>query len=209
MIRNIIFDLGGVLLDLDFDTPLKEFQMLNRNEPFEDLRDFIHHPLFAGFETGALQPEEFRERLRQLLKNPEIEDETLDHAWCSMLARVPATKVAILQELASRFRLYLYSNTNEIHIVRFKRDFAIEHGMEWETLFETAFYSHEIRDRKPNISGYRKVLELAGLNASETLFVDDLEVNIRAASEAGLKVLHYIPGQDLAKVIRQFDGIGM
>lgn len=209
MIRNIIFDLGGVLLDLDFDTPLKEFQMLNRNEPFEDLRDFIHHPLFTGFETGALQPEEFRERLRQLLKNPEIEDETLDHAWCSMLARVPATKVAILQELASQFRLYLYSNTNEIHIVRFKRDFAIEHGMEWETLFETAFYSHEIRDRKPNISGYRKVLELAGLNASETLFVDDLEVNIRAASEAGLKVLHYIPGQDLAKVIRQFDGIGM
>lgn len=209
MIRNIIFDLGGVLLDLDFDTPLKEFQRLNRNEPFEDLREFIHHPLFTGFETGALQPEEFRERLRQLLKNPEIEDETLDHAWCSMLARVPATKVAILQELASRFRLYLYSNTNEIHIVRFKRDFAIEHGMEWETLFETAFYSHEIRDRKPNISGYRKVLELAGLNASETLFVDDLEVNIRAASETGLRVLHYIPGQDLAKVIRQFDGIGM
>lgn len=208
MIRNIIFDLGGVLLDLDFNTPLKEFQSLNRNEPFHDLRDFIHHPLFTGFETGAYQPEEFRDRLRQLLKNPEIPDEKLDHAWCSMLAKVPAVKVTTLRELAHRFRLFLYSNTNKIHIERFKLHFAQDHGIDWETLFEKTFYSHEIRDRKPSISGYRKVLELSGINAGDTLFIDDLEVNVRAAAEAGLKVVHYVPGQDLEMAIRQFVGIG-
>jgi putative hydrolase of the HAD superfamily len=209
VIRNLLFDLGGVLLDLDFDTPLKEFQELNHNGPFNDLRDFIHHPLFTGFETGSLEPDEFRDRLRQLLKNPDIQDETLDHAWCSMLAKVPSHKVGLLQKLAGRFNLFLYSNTNEIHIERFRLDFAQEHEVEWETLFKATFYSHEIKDRKPNISGYRKVLNLSGINASETLFIDDLEINTRAAAEVGLNVAHYIPGEDLEKLILQNAGIGL
>ena len=207
MIRNLLFDLGGVLLDLDFNSPLREFQELNRNEPFHDLRDFIHHPLFKGFETGSFQPSEFRDRLRQLLKNPDIQDETLDHAWCSMLAKVPANKVRLLQKLAGRFSLFLYSNTNEIHIERFRRDFAHEHGVEWETLFNATFYSHEINDRKPNIQGYRKILNLSGIKAGETLFIDDLEVNTQAAAEAGLNVARYIPGEDLEKLILQYVGL--
>ena len=207
MIRNLLFDLGGVLLDLDFNSPLREFQELNRNEPFHDLRDFIQHPLFKGFETGSFQPSEFRDRLRQLLKNPDIQDETLDHAWCSMLAKVPANKVRLLQKLAGRFSLFLYSNTNEIHIERFRRDFAHEHGVEWETLFNATFYSHEINDRKPNIQGYRKILNLSGIKAGETLFIDDLEVNTQAAAEVGLNVARYIPGEDLEKLILQYVGL--
>jgi putative hydrolase of the HAD superfamily len=202
-IRNLIFDLGGVLLDLDFDAPFRHFRKLNRNESFGDPKILLHDPVFIGFETGAVSPEDFRSRLRHLLNNPNATNVELDHAWCSMLKEVPSEKVALLQELSADFRLFLYSNTNAIHIPWFSQRFTEQHGMEWPSLFERTFYSHEINDRKPLLSGYRKVIGLAAINPEETLFVDDLLVNIQAAEESGLKVLHYTPGSDLRVEVRR------
>lgn len=207
MIRNIIFDLGGVLLDLDFEAPLRAFQQFNRDGKITDLRQFLSDPVFIGFETGHVSPPEFRDRIRHLLHNPLLSDMEIDTAWCSMLKEVPSEKVTLLQQLAGKYRLFLYSNTNTVHIPYFTRSFFDQHQIKWETLFEKTFYSHEINDRKPLLSGYVKVLSLAGLHAAETLFVDDLEQNILAAGQTGMQVLHYIPGNSLQEALEK-EGIG-
>jgi len=205
-VKNIIFDLGGVLLDLKFDHALKEFQRLNRDMRLDDMREFIHHPLFTGFETGDVTPEEFRNRLRHLLKNHEVPDEELDNTWCAMLGQVPECKVQLIRDLSSDFRLFLYSNTNAIHIPYFRSAFKKQHSMEWEQLFRQTFYSHEIGERKPNLSAYKKVIALAGIDPAQTLFVDDLEANVTAAAGSGMHTLHYLPGKNLRDEIFSFLG---
>lgn len=202
-IRNIIFDLGVVLLDLDFEAPAAAFRRLSRHGQVGDVREFIHHPVFTGFETGTLTPGQFRERLRQLLGNPDATDAELDGAWCSILGKVPGEKVRLLKDLSGHYRLFLYSNTNAIHIPVFERAFEREHSIVWDSLFSRVFYSHEICDRKPNLSGYRKVLAMAEANPAQTLFIDDLEQNTSAASLAGMSVLHYVHGADLGKEIHK------
>lgn len=203
MIRNIIFDLGGVLLDLDFETPLRAFQKFNNLRQISDLRQFLSDPIFIGFETGEVTPTGFRERIRYLLRNPSLSDTEIDSAWCSMLKKVPTEKVKLLQRLSGQYRQFLYSNTNAIHIPYFTRTFFGQHQIKWETLFEKTYYSHEINDRKPVLSGYLKVLSLAGLNAYETLFVDDLEQNILAAEKTEMQVLHYFPGTNLQEALER------
>ncbi len=196
-IKNIIFDLGGVLLDLDFDAPFDAFQKLNRNVKIAGLIHFLHNQVFIDFEVGAVSPDQFRDQIRGLLKNDKITDAEIDQAWCSMLKQVPEEKVEVLRSLADEYRLFLYSNTNALHIPYFTRRFYEQHNIEWESLFEKAFYSHEINDRKPMLSGYMKVLSLAGAEAAESLFIDDLDVNIAAAAKTGMHVMLYQPGEDL------------
>ena len=201
-IRNIIFDLGGVLLDLDFESPVREFSAIGKDGENFEYRQAIKDPVFLQFETGEISPDKFRERIRKMLGNPLVTDEVIDAAWCSMLLRVPVQKVRLLQQLSHSFRLFLFSNTNEIHISHFKKSFEECHGLPVDSLFEKTFYSHEIKDRKPRASSFRKVTELAGIDPDETLFVDDFEQNIAAAREFGLRVLHYIPGEDLSAPFR-------
>jgi glucose-1-phosphatase len=197
-IRNIIFDLGGVLLDLDFQAPVIAFQKLGVPKDAPDFRHSVFYPVFLQLEVGDISPGEFRDQMREAIGNHQIADEEIDDAWCCILGSIPANKVILLQRLASRYRLFLYSNTNVIHIEYFKERFFREHHFHFETLFEKAFYSHELHDRKPQASGYEKVLSRAGIDAGETLFVDDFVQNIEAAQKLGLKVLHYIPGTDLS-----------
>jgi glucose-1-phosphatase len=196
-IKNIIFDLGGVLLDLDFDAPFEAFQKLNRNEKITGLIHFLHNQVFIDFEVGAISPDQFRNQIRELLKSNQITDPEIDQAWCSMLKQVPAGKVEVLRSLADDYRLFLYSNTNAVHISFFTRRFYEQHQIEWESLFEKTFYSHEINDRKPLLSGYLKVLSLAGAEAGESLFIDDSDANIAAAAQTGMHVMLYKPGEDL------------
>ncbi len=197
-IRNILFDLGGVLLDLDFDAPFQAFGLFNRNPDMLDVRQLISLPIFTDFETGVVSPDVFRATIRNWLHNPTVTDKEIDQAWCSMLLKVPAVKVELLQKLSLRFNLYLYSNTNAIHIDYFKKVFLKQYQIEWESLFTECFYSHIVNDRKPLVSGFEKVLKFAGIEAEETLFVDDLHVNIKAAESTGMKGVEYTPGKDLA-----------
>lgn len=200
-IKNLLFDLGGVLLDLDFNASLRAFQAFNRNRALSEVDQLLGLPLFVALETGNITPSAFRDELRELLQNPKLTDQEIDKAWCSMLLNVPSGKVKLLQKLASRFRIFLYSNTNAIHIEFFRQNFFSMHKIEWESLFSACYYSHIIKDRKPLRSGFEKVIYLAGIKANETLFIDDLSANVDAAADAGLMTAIYRPGQDLARVL--------
>ncbi len=200
-IRNILFDLGGVLLDLDFEAPVKAFFELGGDGSRIDYLRTHSLPLITGFETGAVSAGEFRQQMRSYFPGQDLSDERIDQAWCSMLLSVPADKIDFLKMLRGSFRLFLFSNTNEIHMRHFKARFEEEHGIPVESLFERCFYSHLIGDRKPNLSGFRKVSQLAGIEPGETLFVDDFIQNIMAAREAGFETFHFRPGSLLEDLL--------
>jgi putative hydrolase of the HAD superfamily len=117
-----------------------------------------------------------------------------------MILDIPASRVKVVQELSKNYNVYLFSNTNQIHIERLHRAFKAEHGIDFPSLFVKDFYSHEIHERKPDISSYKKVIELSGINPEESIFIDDLEKNIIGAQQSGLKTFWLKEGMEMTDV---------
>ena len=199
-IRNIIFDLGKVLLNLDFEASIKAFQQLGMTGDVLDASQAYSDPVFYQLEVGLISPEVFRERLRNILNNRQLTDRQIDDAWCAMILDIPADRVKTVQELRKHYSVYLFSNTNKIHIDRLLPAFKKQHGIDFATLFVKDFYSHELNERKPEISSFQKVIELSGVNPGETLFVDDLEKNIIGAQQAGLKTFWLKEGMEMSDI---------
>ncbi len=199
-IKNIIFDLGKVLLNLDFDASIKAFLELGSDGEVLDHKNAYADPIFYNLEVGRITPEEFRTGIRKLLKNEETTDLQIDDAWYGMIKDIPANRVKKLHELANNYRLFLFSNTNKIHIDRLLVEFKNQHNIDFPSLFETAYYSHEIHDRKPELSSFKKVIELSGVHPEESIFIDDLEKNILAAQKAGLKTFWLKEGMEMAEL---------
>lgn len=199
-IRNIIFDLGKVLLNLDFDASIQAFQKLGLKNSVLDQRQVYSDPVFYELETGRVTPEAFRERVRNILNNRQLTDHQIDDAWCAMILDIPGHRVQTVQKLAEKYQVFLFSNTNKIHIDRLLPAFKKQHGIDFATLFVKDFYSHELNERKPEISSFQKVIELSGVNPSETLFVDDLEKNIIGAQQAGLKTFWLKEGMEMSDI---------
>lgn len=197
-IKNIVFDLGNVLLDLDFDASIKAFEKLGLEKSLRTPKQTYSDPVFYQLETGKITAVTFREKVRRLLKNPLATDEQIDDAWYAMIGEIPPHRVEVLQALRKKYKVYLFSNTNAIHIGRVMYDFKRRYGFEFASLFDEAFYSHEIKAKKPDVEVFRKVIDLAGFAPDETLFVDDLEQNVEGAKLAGLKVYWLKPGQEMA-----------
>ena len=183
-IKNIIFDLGNVLLNLDFDASIKAFQKLGLNKAAINPSVAFSDSVFYNLETGRITPAEFRSRVRELLNNPNASDLQIDDAWYDMILDIPEKRVKALQDLRSKYRIFLFSNTNEIHIGRLLEEFKAIYGFDFPGLFDEVFYSHEIKARKPEIEAFEQVIKLSGVEPVETLFVDDLENNILAAEKA-------------------------
>ncbi len=196
--RNIIFDLGKVLLNLDFEASIKAFHKLGLRADIISPQHAYSDPVFLHLETGRISPEIFRERVRELLQNPGLSDAQIDDAWYAMIEDIPVQRVKVLQQLRENYKVYLFSNTNAIHIGRLLPEFRAMHGIDFPALFDAVFYSHEIHDRKPEQSAFQKVIEKAGVVPEETLFVDDIEQNVEAARVAGLKTLWLQPDMEMA-----------
>jgi HAD superfamily hydrolase (TIGR01509 family) len=199
-IKNIIFDLGNVLLNLDFDSSIKAFQELGLEKNVVDRQQAYADPVFYELETGRILPEKFRKGVRKVLKKTDITDEQIDEAWSAMILNIPAKRVKVLQELAKKYKIYLFSNTNKIHIEGLWKSFKAEHNIDFSSLFVSEYYSHEIHDRKPDVNSYKKVIELSGINPEESVFIDDLEKNTIAAEKVGLKTFWLKDGMEMADI---------
>jgi glucose-1-phosphatase len=199
-IKNIVFDLGNVLLNLDFDASIRAFQKLGLNSEVVNKQQAYADPIFYELETGKTTPEEFRIQVRRILNNPEATDQQIDDAWCAMIRDIPEKRVEMLKVLAKNYDVYLFSNTNAIHIKRLHKEFREMYGIEFPSLFVKDFYSHEIHERKPDLNSYLKVIELSGIIPAKTLFVDDLEKNILGAEKAGLKTFWLKEGTEVSEV---------
>jgi len=192
-IRNIIFDLGGVILNINPQLTVDEFRGLGWGDFYEENKQSMAKELFYQFEKGVSSPEAFREAVREQIKC-ELTDTAIDRAWGAMILDIPADRVRYLENLKKSYRIFLLSNTNEIHRIKFHKDFENAFGYSLYDLFERNFYSHEMGLRKPNPQIYIEALREAGVSAEETLFIDDMIENTEAAKSAGMKVLHIRPG---------------
>jgi putative hydrolase of the HAD superfamily len=117
-----------------------------------------------------------------------------------MILDIPAERVKVVQQLSRNFNIYLFSNTNQIHIERLHQSFKAEFGFDFPSLFVKDYYSHEIHERKPDLISYQKVIELSGVNPEESVFIDDLEKNIIGAQRAGLKTFWLKNGMEMTDI---------
>lgn len=190
-IRNIIFDLGDVILNIDVPIASKSFADLSGREQSEILTIFKESEIFRQFETGLMDEPTFRNYVREILNFPDLSDEAIDTAWNSLLLDLPPERVELLKKLATQYRLFLLSNTSSIHITQVNKILAASTGVEkLEDLFETVFLSYEMGLMKPDPRIYQEVLDKAGLKAEETLFLDDNADNIRSAAQLGIETIH-------------------
>jgi len=198
-IHNIIFDLGGVILNINPQLTVEAFRKLGWNDFYEENNKMLTKDLFFNLEKGSFTPEAFRDNVRRRI-GIDINDAEIDAAWGAMILNIPADRVIYLLELKKNYNLYLLSNTNEIHRIKFHKNFKADFGYSFYDLFRHNFYSHEMGMRKPNPQIYIQALTEADLIPEETLFIDDMEENIEAAKTTGMKVLHILPGTLLEKL---------
>ncbi len=197
-VKNIIFDLGGVLLQVDYDKSEKAF--LNYGiADYPDLFSQNHAShLFESLETGKITPKEFFVAFRAITASS-LTDLEIKNAWNAMLGDFYLDRLEWLKELSNRYQVYLFSNTNQIHSESFHQTFLKQTGTgNFDDYFIKTYYSYQVGFRKPHPSSYLKLLELQALNAEETVFIDDTEKNIEGAKQAGLHTLHLLPNQPVA-----------
>lgn len=191
-IKNIIFDLGGVVLNIDFGLTNKAFEDLG----VPDFARYItqHHitPLFEAYETGKIDDAVFIKGVRELSGLP-LSEAQITAAWNALLLDFPPARIELLKKLRTKYRLFLLSNTNALHLREFNERLKRQSGLYLEDIFEKAYYSHAVGLRKPHAEIYRLVIEENGLNPAETLFIDDTASNFSGAEEVGLKTLHLKP----------------
>ncbi|RYY66345.1 MAG: HAD family phosphatase [Chitinophagaceae bacterium] len=199
-LKNIIFDLGGVLLDIDYSKTKHSFQELGFTNFDEMYSQYTADPLFSNLETGKASNEEFLAAMVKAGEN-RISSEQVSLAWNAMLLNFRISSLDFLDTLSQKFRLYLLSNTNAIHLEAFSQIFLKETGKaSLDSYFTKAYYSNKIGYRKPNEDIFEFVLKDAGIAASETLFIDDSYNNIETAEKMGFKTHLLKPGEKIEEL---------
>jgi HAD superfamily hydrolase (TIGR01509 family) len=206
-IKNIIFDLGAVLLNLDMLRTEAAFAALIGDKKLHQSiqRQLFEQKLFSKFETNEIKEAEFIETLKSVTPHP-LNEKQIRTAWSAMLLDFPASRIEFLKNLKSEgYKIFLLSNINSIHLEDVYANFQEEHGnLNFDGLFDKPYYSHLIGRRKPDSETYLFVLEDAGIEASQTLFIDDNADNISGAKKAGLHTIHHQANGDIEKVVKDF-----
>lgn len=196
-IENIIFDLGEVIIDLDFEASIEAFRKIL---PPQVPSIFSYHKqtqIFDQLETGRISPAMFRDGLRQLCGSP-ITDEAIDRAWNAMLIRLPQQKMDLVQSLRKSYQTFVLSNTNSIHIDYVNQFLLPPLGINsLDEIFDHVYYSHDIGQRKPDAAAYTYILDKHRLNPVKTLFIDDKLENVDAAEKLGIQTIHLKNREDL------------
>jgi putative hydrolase of the HAD superfamily len=189
--KNLIFDLGGVILDLSVAHTLQSFSELS-GIPTQKVQEiFDTAPGFNEYERGEMDDTAFRDYIREVYR-VNATDQQIDTSWNAMLRGLPIAKLNLLKELKKKYTVYLLSNTNEIHLSYINQIMlprvARENSL--DAFFHKAYYSHRMLKRKPEPEIFKQVLEENGLVAGETLFLDDNALNVTGAEGVGIKTVH-------------------
>ncbi len=189
-IKNIIFDFGGVLCNIDPGRTEKAFGELGIRAYDTARAISATNGVFEQLETGAITPGEFRNRLRPFFPAP-VSDETFDRAWNALLLDFPEPRLRLLENIRNHYRIFLLSNSNEIHYRKYAADFsALYDYPDFGTLFEKAWFSFRIGLKKPDPAVFRYVLQDKNLIPEQTLFIDDTCIHTEAARQTGIHAYH-------------------
>ncbi len=190
IIKNIIFDFGGVLFNIDYQAPARAFKSLGMTNFEEIYAQAGQTPLFDELEKGTISQEDFIQELAKYLPRA-VRPKEIKDAWNIILLDIPKERVELVHALKSKYRTFLLSNTNAIHVADFEQTVDETMGLDYfKSAFEKVYYSNEIGIKKPYPETYLEVCRWNGLKPEETLFIDDSIQHVKGAQEAGLHAYH-------------------
>lgn len=187
-IKNIIFDYGNVIFHIDFNKVALAWQQLGVTNAHEFYGHRQQDAVFNALEKGEIDSDEFRERIRELTRKPELTDAQINDAWNAIFVGIPKGNHELIAQVKQHYRTFLLSNINAIHYdyvhEYLKREFGMENN---DHLFEKVYYSHLVGKRKPDADIFEQVLQENNLNPAETLFIDDSPQHLETAKGLGLQ----------------------
>lgn len=189
-IKNVIFDLGGVLLNIDYHLTIQAFVDIGMSNFQELFTQAQQSELFDKIEVGEISSDEFLAEIKALMPSyvSEVEIRT---AWNAMLLDLPSERLDFLLAVKEKYNTALLSNTNSIHLENFYKELKKVHNLKsLDDYFHKVYFSCDLGMRKPNPETFLRVCELEGFNPSETLFIDDTMQHVEGAKQAGLQALH-------------------
>jgi len=199
-ITTLIFDLGGVICDLDIDRCILNFKQLGLENFEHYLNNFGQSGFFMQLEKGLITAAEFRNDVRKLTSKP-LTDTQINEAWNSFLVGIPTKKLDLIIELRKKFRVVLLSNTNIIHFPDTVARFFNYNGMSTSDYFDKCYLSYEMKMAKPDEKIFNALLEAEQVSANECLFLDDGQKNIEQAAKLGIQTYLVKAGEDLSWLV--------
>lgn len=199
MIKNIIFDLGGVIVRLDRKACVDSFRKIGFEDFGKILNDFVQHGFFLDFEKGIIDAAQFRDIIRKYIGGY-VSDENIDNAMADFLAEIPLYKLKLICRLKQSYKVYLLSNTNPIAMNQVRVLFR-NCGYEMDDCFHKMFLSYEMKMAKPDAEIFEELVRETGIIPGESLFVDDGSLNIQTAESLGFQTLLASQECDLEKEV--------
>lgn len=200
MIKNLLFDLGGVIMDIRRENCEEAFRQLGMADIDEYLGDYGQKGPFAALEEGKISEEEFRAEVRKHIAR-EVSDEEIDRAFNRFLTGIPVRRLEELRKLRGKYKLYMLSNTNSI---MWRQDIAEafrQEGLTVDDYFDGIVTSFEAKCCKPAPGIFNRVVEKFGIRPEETVFFDDSKANVEAAAKLGFATRHVAPGLEFYEIL--------
>lgn len=203
--KAIIFDMGGVLVDLDMDACRRAFKDDLGFDEIERLLDPCHQKGIIGdLEEGRVTGDEFREYVIAGSRQG-VTREDVNQAFYKILVGIAPYKIDLLRRLSKKYDIYMLSNNNEVAIKR-SREMFEQAGFSMDSDFKKCYLSYQMKMLKPSEGFYKAVMEDIDIPASEMVFIDDSQRNVDAAVAAGLPAIYYEPGSDLSQLLADYLG---
>ncbi len=202
MIKNLLFDLGGVIMDIEKDRCVASFQRLGLPDAASYFGEYSQKGPFMLLEEGVMAPDEFHRVLREAIGGG-VTDEQIDKAFCDFLIGIPAARLASLRRLREKYNIYLLSNTNPIMWDSKIKDEFTKEGRVREDYFDGMVTSFEAKSMKPDEKIFRYAVEKLGIKPEETVFLDDSQRNLDAAARLGFKTVLVNPGDEFVTLLAQ------
>lgn len=211
-IKNIIFDFGNVLVNLDFDLTKIEYAKLFGIEGAIKTKDIlIESGLLFDYETGRISEDAFFDGFKAAAERNDVSNEEMKIAWNALLLDIPYERIEMLKNLRKMgYGIYMLSNINDTHATSIHKYLEKTYQIseeEWRAHFDILYYSHEMGHRKPDTGIYEYLLKDSGLMAEECLFIDDLIENTTAANQFGIQTITHNPKDNILEVVSKRLGI--
>jgi len=200
-ITTLIFDFGGVLIDLDINQCILNFNRLGLENVEQYLNNFAQSGFFMQLEKGQISAVEFRNEIRKLTPN-KLTDTQIDEAWCSFLLEIPEEKLEMLIELRKKFRVVLLSNTNIIHFPNSEKLLFTNKGRQLSEYFDRCYLSYEMKMAKPDLQIFKNILASENVQPNECLFLDDGLKNTLQAQKLGIQTYLVNEHEDLSFLLQ-------
>jgi len=198
-IKAVLFDLGGVIIDVDYQKTIDAFTDLGVKNASDLYNQFDQSRLFDSFETGEVSSDYFIDQLSALVQHSIPREQIVD-AWNAMIGEFPVEKLHLIQEISSKISCYMLSNTNEIHLDKAMNALQNTSFSNLELFFKECYFSHLIGKRKPEVDTFSWVASQLGMLTEDILFIDDSPQHIEGAQKSGMQTIFYRSIQDIERI---------